>query len=380
MEPAFCPNPQCEHHQPESKVAACRSRFWIHVGFYTTSVSGRVGRFRCTSCGRGFSERTFSLDYFTKKALDNREIFRSISAGESVAAIARHLCCSEASVQNRLERLGRGSLALHADLCASLKLSEDLAADGFESFDVSQFFPNNISLLIGVKSQFLYGAIHTTIRRKGRMTDRQRTLRTALEKEYRAPPAGIASSFARLVARIPDLWDPERHPVLRLRTDEHKAYPGAIDSLATLREARALGRFRHERYSSRAPRTVANPLFPINYYDRELRKDIAAFRRESTCFTRNVGNGLLRLASHLAWHNYGKNFRIGIRGFEGITHAVQAGIGEERIRERVERLFSDRPFLSRQRLTDDWIDIWLKRNKTPLKKSAEYIPQYARIC
>lgn len=190
MEPTFCPNPRCEHHLPEGHTPSPRVRFWVHAGSYMTNVVGRVPRFRCSSCGKGFSERTFSLDYFTKKALDNREIFRSISSGESVGSIARHLRCSDASVQNRLERLGRGALALHAGLCASLKLSEDLAADGFESFDVSQFFPNTIALMVGTDSQFLYGAIHTTIGRKGRMTRGQRERRREYEKDYRAPARG----------------------------------------------------------------------------------------------------------------------------------------------------------------------------------------------
>ncbi|GAB1432910.1 hypothetical protein MASR2M29_15350 [Spirochaetota bacterium] len=41
-------------------------------------------------------------------------------------------------------------------------------ADGFESFDRSQYFPNQINLVLGKNSQFLYDYSHTTIRRKGR--------------------------------------------------------------------------------------------------------------------------------------------------------------------------------------------------------------------
>ncbi len=96
MIPPFCPNPFCKAHYPQY-AAEHTEPFWVDRGFYTTQVVGLVPRFRCKLCLKGFSERTFSIDYYTKRNLDNREAFRAIAAGESISSIARTLSCSYGS-------------------------------------------------------------------------------------------------------------------------------------------------------------------------------------------------------------------------------------------------------------------------------------------
>ncbi len=374
MVPSFCPNPHCGHHFDESDAYAGH---WKHVGSYDTLVVGNVLRFKCLACGKGFSERTFSVDYYTKRLFNLREIHRATSQGESVSSIARHLTGSIASIQNRVERLSRNGVAMHEYLLADLKLSENLVADGFESFDRSQYFPNNINLLVGQDSQFLYGVTHTTIRRKGRMTRHQKRMREKLEQTYRAPKKGIQSSFTRLLGLIPKLWDTYHKPQLRLWTDEHCAYPRSILHVSQLAQSQCNGSFLHSTWPSKARRTISNPLFPVNYYDRELRKDIAAFRRESTCYTRNTANGLARLMLHLVYHNYQKPFRVGPGRETEEVHAEMAGISAVRIAVQFATFYTDRAFLSKQQLSDEGRKIWLKEAVTPLKVGATYLPKYA---
>lgn len=390
IEPPFCPNPSCRHHTLDrpatnSTPSFTASRalvedhpapFYTHFGSFRTKAYGLVARYRCTNCGRTFSDRSFRLDYYAKRVLDLPEIFRAISAGESVSAIARAQRCSTASVQNRLDRLGRASLAMHATLTHDLTLSENLAADGFESFDRSQYFPNNLNILIGSRSQFLYAFTHATLRRKGRMTPHQKRRRTALEQVFRPPPDALLAAFTRLVTVIPSIWNTTRLPDLILFTDEHRLYPIALQKVPQLSAALASKNMAHVRIPSSAPRTVRNPLFPVNYEDRELRKDIAAFRRESTCFTRNAAAGSLRMACHLAWHNYQKPHRI--RGRSGEVHAQIAGIEQKAIQKAWNSFFIDRPFLSRTPVPDWAQRIWLRRIPTPLATSPDYVPAYAK--
>lgn len=374
MVPTFCPNPHCQHHFDESDAYGGH---WKHVGSYHTLVVGSVLRFKCLACGKGFSERTFSIDYYTKRVFDLREIHRATSQGESVSSIARHLTGSIASIQNRSERLSRNGLAMHEFLLLDLRLSENLVADGFESFDRSQYFPNNINLLVGQDSQFLYGVTHTTIRRKGRMTKHQKRMREKLEQTYRAPKKGIQSSFTRLIELIPKLWDISRKLQLRLWTDEHYAYPYSILHVSRLAQCQCEGSFVHSTWPSKARRTIANPLFPVNYFDRELRKDLAAFRRESTCYTRNTANGLARLTLHLVYHNYQKPFRVGSGRKTEEVHAEMAGISAVQIAGQFTTFYTDRAFLSKQKLSDEGRKIWLKEAVTPLKSGASYLPKYA---
>ena len=374
MVPSFCPNPDCSHHFDESEAYAGH---WKHVGSYHTLVVGNVPRFRCLACGKGFSERTFSVDYYTKRLFDLREIHRATSQGESVSSIARHLTVSVESFQNRVERLSRNGLAMHEYLLADLRLTENLVADGFENFDRSQFFPNNINLLVGQKSQILYGVTHTTIRRKGRMNRKQKQMRAKLEKRYRAPKKGIETSFTRLLGLIPGMWDCAKKPKLGLWTDKHKAYPRSILHVPLLAQCQCDGSFVHSVWPSKARRSLFNPLFPVNYYDRELRKDIAAFRRESTCYTRNTANGLARLTLHLVYHNYQKPFRVGSGKKTEKVHAEKAGIAASRIAGQFATFYTDRAFLSKQKLSAESRKIWLKEAVTPLKVGATYLPKYA---
>jgi hypothetical protein len=343
-----------------------------------TAVVGEVPRFKCTACKRGFSVRTFAYGYYTKRTLNVREIQRAVSQGENVSSIARHLGASTASIQNRIDRLARACLAMHADLTATLTLGEHLVADGFESFDRSQYHPNQINLLVGKQSQFLYALTHVTIRRKGRMSGVQKVKRRKLEALWRAPRAGIRTSFARLMSTIDPLWDRATLPGLQLWTDEHRDYPGAIMDTRPLLAAMHDGSFRHMTWPSTAPRHPCNPLFAVNYYDRELRKDLAAFRRESTCFTRNVANGLSRFVCHMTYHNYQKPYRVESVQIDTSVHAEVAGIDRALISAHLTRLYSDRPFISQHAPSAEAIRIWLKRAVTPLKKNPDRLPAYAR--
>ena len=51
-----------------------------------------------------------------------------------------------------------------------------------------------------------------------------------------------------------------------------------------LKALKAQGRYRHLRVSSRVPRTRLNPLFAVNYIDRQLRKDLDEHVRETCVF------------------------------------------------------------------------------------------------
>lgn len=374
MHPLFCPNPACAHHRDTRDQYSGK---WYRTGFYATAVVGLVQRYTCSACGRGFSDRTFSYGYYTKRTIDPREIHRAISQSESVSSISRHLGASTATIQNRIDRLARASLAMHARLRATLKLREHLAADGVESFDRSQYYPNNINILVGKKSQFLYGLTHVTIRRKGRMTKAQKNNRSRLERIWRAPQGGIRSSFAALMTIIDPLWDRSLTPRLQLWTDEHHVYPSAIRDTQTLLAAPRRNAFIHETWPSTAPRDLLNPLFAVNYYDRELRKDLAALRRESTCFTRNVANGLSRLACHMVYHNYQKSHRVKLNKKTAQVHAEVAGICREAIAIGLASLYIERPFIARCMPNAIEKRIWMKEAPTPLKMKSDYLPAFA---
>jgi len=370
--PPFCGSSSCSLH---SLVRGVPYTEFIGWGSYSTKAFGEVPRFRCTVCGKTFSEQTFRTDYYAKRVIDYEEVTRRLSSCESLSAIARAFHASTDTISNRISRACRQVLSFESDQAESRHLDEDLVADGFESFCGSQYFPNNITILVGSVSQFVYTADHVTLRRKGRMTEGQRIRRAALERLFKADPKGIEKSFARVIGEGLRVLSDGCRSVLNLWTDEHRAYPRAINQPSCFSVLRAAGRIIHRTISSRAARTRANPLFPVNYLDREMRKDMHEHTRETVCFGRNVNRQMERLALYLWWHNYRKPHRI--RG-ETRSHAEVAGYDMSRIDEGLRWIWERRAWLSLTDLPETMRDSWLRTRVSPLRQGPDYLPRFAR--
>jgi transposase-like protein len=369
--PPFCPRHTCPENQPHTDRPYSNYIAW---GSYDTAAFGTVPRFRCTVCAKTFSTQTFRTDYYAKRVLEYDDIARRLASCESLSAIGRALRISTDSVSNRIARASRQALAFSSCVETGRRPLEDLAADGFESFCVSQYFPNNIHLLVGSQSQFVYAADHVTLRRKGRMTDHQKAKRAKLDLRFRPPKRAIESSFARVAGEGLRVLSDASRPELTLWTDEKQEYPRAIASSPCLRGMAETGRFVHRTVSSRAARTRDNPLFPVNYLDRELRKDLAEHVRESTRFGRNVNRQMERLSLYLYWHNFRKRHRA---REEGLTHAQVAGY-ETGVMDAVDGLvWEERAWLSRTAMTEANRESWLRLRRTPLRKEVDYLPKYA---
>ena len=164
----ICPTPSCPHHNPNPTT-----QWYDYHGSYTSCGVARQ-RYRCRSCGRTFSERTLSINYWAHFDIDYPLLISLIASGLSVRGLSRHFDISVKTVQNRIGRLARTIIASVSVLQHSIELSEHLVADGLENFCVSQDFPNNIHLLVGKESQFTYGINYALMRRKGTMTDEQK--------------------------------------------------------------------------------------------------------------------------------------------------------------------------------------------------------------
>ncbi len=342
--PPFCPNPHCVHHWYHARP---HTRWWSRSGTYSSRRAGSVQRFQCTACGHRFSESTFSPHYFTKKHLNLYRLKRLISNGSSIRAAARHLFVSPSTISHRVMLLARQSLAAHAALTPPSSLAEHLVADGFQSFSVSQFHPNNFNILVGATSQYLYAMTNVTLRRSGRMTPRQRRIRDTLDARYPPDPHDLPWSFRELLLEAERVWSHALPSQRVLRTDMHTVYPRCVAQCS-------LSGIRHITVSSTRPRTVGNPLFAVNYIDREMRKDLAEHHRETMCFARSEAMSVARAWIYLVGHNIEKAFRIAPEAV--VTHAEVAGIPREEVRRVKRKLLTERAFLSRS-----WMSHWARR-------------------
>lgn len=373
--PHFCPNPKCDFHRLDPPTSG--DRWYRKNGTYPTVTFGPVQRYKCLRCSKGFSDQTFSIDYYAKRKIPYKRILNQIISTGSIRDMSRELHATTETIQNRIDRLARQCIASHGRLIDKVKLWEDLAADGFESFTVSQFFPCTIHLLAGCDSQYIYFTNYVTMRRKGRMTEEQKEQRENLEKLYKADKKGIQKGFRELVNAAVALGKRGILDYLVLHTDEKPDYFRAIHRGSDAEELILEGKWLHTWTNSKEKRTGGNPLFAVNYLDRQIRKDLCEHVRETVCFGRNVSECMSRTAVYLWHHNYKKPFRVNGYG-KNFRHAELAGLTRQEIYDAVKGVMSARRFLSLEPVEPALKRVWLKELETPLwgKGSARYVPKY----
>ena len=370
--PAFCPNPGCSEHSGDRNPQRKQARWFVRNGSYPTAAFGQVPRFRCRRCRRGFSRQSFRLDYYAKRVLDYPLMLQQLVSCTGTRDLCRLQECSTGTVANRLERLARQAAAMHGEALPRLQRSEACVIDGFQNFAVSRYFPNNINILVGAETQFFYACDYRTIRRSGAMSRRQKARRRALERFYRADPAGLKQGFAVLLDAAMRL--PRRGTPLSIHSDCKREYAAAIAADPHYRRLAAAGGLEHHTTHSRQARTQQNRLFAVNYLDRQFRKDLKECVRHTVCFARNVSNLMQRMLLYRMYHNHFKAFRH--RNPEP-THAAVAGIDERWVDRRLSQLFAWRAFLSRSMVSTADRSVWLRELQTPLKRGGEYLPRFA---
>ena len=101
--PMYCPNGECSNH-----IKLFGTGGWYQkAGTYRTRAFGEVQRYKCRTCGKTFSDQSFSIDYYAKKNVDYTTLYWLVSSSISLNAVGRALNISFSTVANRLERMRR---------------------------------------------------------------------------------------------------------------------------------------------------------------------------------------------------------------------------------------------------------------------------------
>jgi transposase-like protein len=331
--PPYCPRTDCRFHRSSDGW-----RWKRHGSFTRAAAPHRVPRFRCAHCGHTFSRQTFSTTYWLRRpdvleATAHRQL-----ACSGFRQIAREARCHHTTVMRHSERLGRLALLYLWAHRPRGPLAEPVVGDGFESFAFSQYHPLYLNLIVGADSHYGYAFTFTELRRKGRMTARQKRRRAELERRHGRPdPRGIELGTA-LALR---LAVPEPQP-LTFRSDEHSDYPRALARL----EGYAI---RHEMTPSVQARTAGNPLFPVNRLDLLLRHNSANHKRETIAFSKRNMGAIGRAAWLLLWQNFSKPFS---ERHGGGTPAMRLGLTDRPV--PIRELLRERLFPNRVDLPPEW--------------------------
>ncbi len=301
FEPPFCPNPSCDYHRPREGWRFVRNGWHLR-----TSDQRRIQDYRCCHCRRYFSVPTFSTAYWLRRRDLLLPVADWISQGGGLRQIARGLHTTHTTVRRHVARIGRHCMLFHRNLLREFELEEALVIDGFETFEYSQYYPCHLNLAAGAESWFIYHFTDSPLRRRGRMTDRQRQRRVALERLYGRPdPKAVEKGIAALIR--PLLRHLRRPGRLVLHSDDHPAYRRSLQRLRGEGEVVTAGGdgvwIEHRITSSRERRTRSNPLFPVNLADLLIRHSQANHRRETIAFSKRRQGALERLAVFVVWRN-----------------------------------------------------------------------------
>jgi transposase-like protein len=341
--PPHCPRTDCRFH-------TCRVGWrWVrHGSFPRRCAPQRIQRYRCCHCRTTFSTQTFSCTYYLKRPELLEPTFHRLLAGSGLRQITREARCAHSTVMGLAARLARHALLYLAAHRPLGPVPEPLVIDGFESFAYSQYQPLHLNLVVGAESHFVYGFTLSTLRRKGRMTERQRARRAHLEATQGRPePRALERDMAAALR----LAVPEPQPLI-VRSDEHPAYPRAFRQLAGYA-------IRHERTPSIQARTPGNPLFPVNLMDLLLRHNSANHKRETIAFSKRHQAVIERAALLVLWRNYVKRFS---ENHAGQTPAMRLGLSRGPRSPRA--LLQGRQFASRVALPPVWGPYYRRRVPT----------------
>ncbi len=286
--PPHCPNPNCLYHNANGGPWLYRKH-----GFYRRlAPPHRIQRFTCRHCRRAFSSQTFACTYWLRRPDVLPALLLKCVGGMANRQIARDLRVTPSTVDRQLSRLGRHCLLFHRRQLAGAPPPREIAIDGFETFELSQYYPTHFHLAIEPDTSFFTHFTDSELRRKGRMTAGQQRRRRQLEQHYGRPePQAVRKDVTELLATV---LAGARTAVIR--SDRHEAYPWAIHRLDC--------RVEHRTVSSRARRDRRNPLWEINRTDRMIRHSQAGHARQTLAWPKRRQRAAERLAVFLVWWNY----------------------------------------------------------------------------
>jgi hypothetical protein len=250
--------------------------------------------------------------------------------------MARALGCSPSTVAHQVARLGRHCLLFHAAELERIAELREIAIDGFESFEWSQYFPFHHNVAVDVKSGYFLFHTDSPLRRRGRMTDFQKARRAELEEVLgRAHPKAVETGMRELLAVVT-----ENQATLTVRSDDHRAYPRAMAMLSSV--------ITHSVTSSKERRDARNPLWDVNELDLMIRHSTAAHKRETIAWAKRRQASIEKLAIFQVWRNTIKKRRE--KG-PHVTSAMLIGVQNRRLRVRdvlAARLFFERVSVPQQ--------------------------------
>ena len=291
FKPPHCPNRMCpQHTRPDPG-------FFKRSGFYQAKCRPwRIQRFRCHTCGRGFSRQTFRVDYRDHRPDLNARLFTLLASGIGLRQASRTLGLSLRCTELKFRKIARHLRRLNLNLRGQLDGIARFHFDELESYEGQRNArPLSIPVLVESHSRLIIWAESAPIRPRGKMTPKRRRDIARAEKRHGIrkdlSPRAVARTLALGAKLVP------RADGVLLDTDEKPSYPAAAE------KAFGKKRLMHRRTNSRLVRATWNPLFAINHEEAMMRDLMGRLRRRSWLVSKKRRYLDLALHIHMAYRN-----------------------------------------------------------------------------
>jgi len=354
-QPTHCTNPTCPH------AFFPRPGWRVRDGWYHTRCGGAIQRYRCRGCRRRLSDQSQSIHYFAKRRLDLKHIFLRLRGGSSLRDIARSLHCATPTVSQALLRLGRQAISAQLSLLCGSQGSRSVAFDALLSCVCSADYPAHLHTLLDSPTELILAITHSLTYRSGRHTEAQRRRIAARKRGFSLTPGSSREAITLLINELARFLDPAG-PIL-IDTDRHPLYPPLLAGDPALSHLSRLCPLIHRRTPSTAPRTVTNPLFPVNLLDRLIRHRLKEHTRETFAIARNSTLQMHRLWIFAYDHNFCQPHRVA--SGSPLTRAHRYGISDSRIRTLHRHFFHRRIDIAGLPLSESMHRVWSARLQTP---------------
>ena len=292
--PPRCPYTSCSEHR------SSRPRFYRRNGYYHPKCRPHpVARFLCLSCRRGFSRQTFRCDFRDHRPDLNPRLFRLLCSGVGLRQSSRLLGLSLRCTELKFRKLGRHLTHLNLNFRTPLPAGSRLQFDELETYEGRRNTrPLTLPILIETRTRLMLWAESATIRPRGRMTQARR--RAIVWETAKFGPRRDRSrpSILRTLRRGAALTRGLECVVFE--SDEKTVYPGLVERAF---KGQVVD---HTRTSSRLPRDVRNPLFPIDQTEAMERDLVSRLRRESWLVSKKHAFLDLHLQIYMAYRNFAR--------------------------------------------------------------------------
>ncbi len=343
-QPPHCPNPNCKYHNGSTDKWHYKRKGW----YTRLARPRRIRRFTCLHCNRTFSTQTFSTTYWQRLPWLDRRIFMMTVGCMANRQIARAVNVAPSTIDRHLARLGRHCILFHTNMMQRMTVSSPIVIDGFETFELSQYYPFHHNVAVEVETGFFLYHTDSPLRRKGRMTNHQKRRRKELEAQFGRPdPKAVRNGITSLLKTVT-----EGRTEITVRSDEHPSYKPVIRELVCP--------VRHEVTSSRDRRDKRNPLWEVNLLDLLIRHGTAAHKRETIAWPKRRQASAERLSILQVWRNVIKR-----RWEKGppVSPAMLKGLCNQLLSES--DVLSERLFRTRINVPDSWKIYYDRDVKTP---------------